>query len=300
MHFILYFSNALNNNAIAWLESQIAEKQKDLNSTVSWFKDERLAGWMLDLAHHYGWRGEDALWDYLEPRFDESWQYDRSWARSLLQVAEMFRSLLGAVSRKRLEQMAAVLKSTSKEELQTVLEEKYGIKKNISQSLEVEACEKLLTTLKGEPITVKLVRLFVEENADLERKNRRCGSLRTNAEKKLQELKLEYHELEMQIATMENSKAGLNDQQRTIDAETQTLRANIERLSVENRNLAVEVQTLFTQSDELVEANNQLKKDNKELKSVVDQIRLRLARDTKMLLQYEDSDEIRRAFMRVI
>ena len=121
----------LNNNAIAWLELQIEEKQKTLDDTVSWFEDERLAGWMLDLAHHYGWRGEDALWNYLEPRFDEAWQYDRSWARSLLQVAEMFRSLLGAVNRKSLEQMAAVLKSTPKEELQTALKEKYGINKNI-------------------------------------------------------------------------------------------------------------------------------------------------------------------------
>ena len=42
----------------------------------------------------------------------------------------------------------------------------------------------------------------------------------------------------------------------------------------------------------------QLKKDNKELKNVVDQIRLRLARDTKMLLQYEDS-EIRKALIRM-
>ena len=42
----------------------------------------------------------------------------------------------------------------------------------------------------------------------------------------------------------------------------------------------------------------QLKKDNKELKNVVDQIRLRLAHDTKMLLQYEDS-EIRKALIRL-
>ena len=165
--------------------------------------------------------------------------------------------------------------------------------------MEVEACEKLLTTLKGEPITVKLVRLFVEENADLERKNRHCSLQRTDAEKKLQELKLEYQELEMQIATMENSKVGLNDQERTIDPETQTLRANIERLSVERQDLAVKVQTLATHNDELVEANIQLKKDNKEIKDIVDQIRLRLARDTKMLLQYEDSDEIRRALIRL-
>jgi hypothetical protein len=58
------------------------------------------------------------------------------------------------------------------------------------------------------------------------------------------------------------------------------------------------VQTIVTEKDELAEANNQLKRDNKELKNIVDQIRLRLARDTKMLLQYEDS-ELRKAVIRL-
>jgi hypothetical protein len=48
----------------------------------------------------------------------------------------------------------------------------------------------------------------------------------------------------------------------------------------------------------LTEANTQLKKDNKDLKNIVDQIRLRLARDTKELLEYEDN-EIRKALIRL-
>ena len=58
------------------------------------------------------------------------------------------------------------------------------------------------------------------------------------------------------------------------------------------------MQTLTSQNDELIDANTKLKKDNKDLKNIVDQIRLRLARDTKMLLEYEDS-EIRKALIRL-
>ena len=68
--------------------------------------------------------------------------------------------------------------------------------------------------------------------------------------------------------------------------------------TIENKTLSSKVQTLSTQNDELVDANEQLKKDNKDLKNIVDQIRLRLARDTKMLLEYEDS-EIRKALIRL-
>ncbi|MEQ9669030.1 hypothetical protein [Coleofasciculus sp. G2-EDA-02] len=50
--------------------------------------------------------------------------------------------------------------------------------------------------------------------------------------------------------------------------------------------------------EELVDANEKLKKDNRDLTNIVDQIRLRLARDTKMLLEYEDS-EIRKALIRL-
>ena len=302
----------LNDNAIAWLELHIEERQKNLSDTAEFFEDERLAGWMLDLAHHYGWRGEVALWDYLEPRFIEACQYDRSWARNLLQVAETFRRLLGKVNRKSLEQMFAVLQSTPKTELQTILKEKYGINKNISQSLAAEDCEQVLAILQNEPSTVKLVELFAEKNNYLGRINQHFGLLRNNAEKKLQKLQSEYQQLKTQITTIEKAKGGLIDQKQTITAETQALQADIKRLSAEKQHLAVKVQTLSTHNDELVKANTQLKKDNgelvkthmqlkqdnKELKNVVDQIRLRLARDTKMLLQYEDS-EIRKALIRL-
>ena len=187
----------------------------------------------------------------------------------------------------------------SKKELQTILKNKYGINKNISQPLASEDCEQLLVTLQKEPSTVKLVDSFSEKNTDLGKRNQHFGLLRTSAEKKLQKLQSEYRQLEDQIATIERAKVGLIDRKQTITAETKALEADIKRLSAEKNYLSSKVQKLTTHNDELVDANQQLKKDNKELKNVVDQIRLRLARDTKMLLQYEDS-EIRRALIRLL
>lgn len=186
----------------------------------------------------------------------------------------------------------------SKKELQSILQEQYGINKNISQPLAIEDCEQLLATLQRQPSAVKLVDSFAAKNAELGKNNRYYGQLRSNAEKKLKTLQSEYQQLETQITTMEQAKAVLSERKQTITDETSALKAEIERLSSERLSLTSKVQTLTTKNDELFEANTQLKKDNKELKNVVDQIRLRLARDTKMLLQYEDS-EIRKALIRL-
>ncbi len=189
-------------------------------------------------------------------------------------------------------------KMPSKKELQAILQNQYGINKNISQSLATDDCEQLLVTLQSHPSTVKLVDSFASKNSELGKKNRHYGQLRSSTEKKLKKLQSEYQQLETQIAVMERAKAALSERKQTITHETATLKAEIERLSTERLSLTSKVQTLTTQNDELFEANTQLKKDNKELKNVVDQIRLRLARDTKMLLQYEDS-EIRKALIRL-
>ncbi|EKU98668.1 hypothetical protein Lepto7375DRAFT_7980 [Leptolyngbya sp. PCC 7375] len=189
-------------------------------------------------------------------------------------------------------------KMPSKKELQTILQDRYGINKNISQSLGTEDCEKLLATLQSQPSVVKLVDSFASKNSELSNKNRHYDRLRSSIEKKLQKLQSEYQQLEAQSATMEQTKAGLSERKQVITKETATLQKEIKRLSTEKLNLNSKVQTLTTQNDELFEANAQLKKDNKELKNIVDQIRLRLARDTKMLLQYEDS-EIRKALIRL-
>ena len=72
----------------------------------------------------------------------------------------------------------------------------------------------------------------------------------------------------------------------------------VQSLSSKKETLEAKVKALTSQHNQLIEANEQIKKDNKALKNLVDQIRLKLAIDTKKLLQYEDS-EIRRELVRL-
>ncbi|MBW4652336.1 MAG: hypothetical protein KME20_04710 [Kaiparowitsia implicata GSE-PSE-MK54-09C] len=186
----------------------------------------------------------------------------------------------------------------SKNQLQTILKEKYGINKNITQSLTPEDCEDLLLRLSNQPSVEKLIESFVEKNGKLSQNNRYFGQRRSQAEKKFEQLEAEYRQLEASIAKQEEANAALSTRKQTLSKEHQDLESQVDKLTAANRTLSVKVQTLTTHNDELVEANDQLKKDNKDLKNIVDQIRLRLARDTKTLLEYEDS-EIRKALIRL-
>ncbi|MGF1512154.1 MAG: hypothetical protein ACFB5Z_00435 [Elainellaceae cyanobacterium] len=186
----------------------------------------------------------------------------------------------------------------SKSEIQAHLKEKYAINKNISQPLTIEECEQLLALLNEHQAAAKIVGSFVSKNSDLSQNNRHYGQLRGRAEKKLESLQAEYSQLEQSIEELESSKGILGDRKQELSQEHGELEKQVDELSSKNKFLASKVQGLTTQNDELFEANAQLKKDNKDLKNIVDHIRLRLARDTKLLLQYEDS-EIRKALIRL-
>jgi chromosome segregation ATPase len=186
----------------------------------------------------------------------------------------------------------------TKSDLQDTLKAKYDINKNISQSLSAVECEELLTLLQGQASAIKLVESFIAKNEELSRNNRNFGQQRSQAQQKLKSLQADHEKLEQAIKELENSNISLVDHRERLSQEQQELEAQIQQLSAKNETLSSKVQTLTTQNDELVDANQQLKKDNKDLKNIVDQIRLRLARDTKMLLEYEDS-EIRKALIRL-
>ncbi|ASC69491.1 hypothetical protein XM38_004180 [Halomicronema hongdechloris C2206] len=186
----------------------------------------------------------------------------------------------------------------SKSQLQATLKEKYGINKNITQRLSAADCENLLNLLDTQSSAERLVEVFVDKNNELSNNNRYFGQRRSQAEKKFERLQAEHHQLQKSIAELEAKNNNLGERKQGLFEEQQALEAEINKLTSENRNLSVKVQSLTTHNDELVTANDQLKKDNKELKNIVDQIRLRLARDTKLLLQYEDS-EIRKALIRL-
>lgn len=186
----------------------------------------------------------------------------------------------------------------SKDKLQNDLKEKFGINKNISQVLSKEECARLLALLVQEPSAAKLVESYADKNFSLGRKNAQYSKARNQAEIKLEALRTEYLQLEQSIRTIENAKAQLEDRKQLLEAEQEKLETEVQNLSSANQNLSLKFQNLITQNDELITANTQLKKENKDLKNIVDQIRFRLARDTKELLKYEDS-EIRKALIRL-
>lgn len=186
----------------------------------------------------------------------------------------------------------------SKDELQSSLKEKFGINKNISQALTKEECERLFDLLCSEPSAAKLVSSFADKNSSLGRNNATYAKARNQAERKFETLQAEYQQLEKSIESIEAAKLYLEKRKRELEEEQKKLEAEVQNLSSTNQSLKSNVQTLTTQNDELIVANTQLKKENKDLKNIVDQIRLRLARDTKMLLQYEDS-EIKKAVIRL-
>ena len=88
------------------------------------------------------------------------------------------------------------------------------------------------------------------------------------------------------------------EQYKKVQKQEREIEAEIQSLSFKNDTLEAKVKALTYQNNQLIEANEQIKKDNKALKNLVDQIRLKLAMDTKKLLQYEDS-EIRRELVRL-
>ncbi|NEP63849.1 MAG: hypothetical protein F6K31_44320 [Symploca sp. SIO2G7] len=186
----------------------------------------------------------------------------------------------------------------TKNDFQDTLKEKYSINKNITQPLSAVECEEFLALLESKPSAIKLVESFVAKNEELSRNNRNYGQQRSQVQKKLKSLQVEHEKLEKEIKELETSNGSLGDRKSQLSQEHQELEAQIQQLSSENKTLSSKVQSLTTHNDELVDANEKLKKDNKDLKNVVDQIRLRLARDTKMLMQYEDS-EIRKALIRL-
>jgi len=187
----------------------------------------------------------------------------------------------------------------SKDELQATLKEKYGINKNITQPLSQEDCESLLLLLHNKRSAVRLVESLVEKNDELAKKNRFFGQRRSQAEAKLEKLKAENQKLEHSIAEMEKANDALGDRKSRLSTEQRELEEEIARLTTQNQQLNAKVNTLSSHNEELLEANDELKRDNKELKNYVDQIRLRLARDMRTLLQYEDS-ELRNAMIRLL
>lgn len=193
----------------------------------------------------------------------------------------------------------------SKPEIQTILKEKYGINKNISAALSLQESYRLLQLLQDQPSVLHLTESFIAKNTELARNNQNYGMQRSLAEKKrerafreIQKLRSENQQLEVEIEQLQQGNGGLDEYKRQLEEQKIALQQEVTELLEGNQHLIATVGDLSSKNQELLTANKELKKDNKELKNIVDQIRLRLAQDTKVLLQYEDS-EIRKAVIRL-
>ncbi|MEH2350926.1 MAG: hypothetical protein V7K55_23570 [Nostoc sp.] len=102
--------------------------------------------------------------------------------------------------------------------------------------------------------------------------------------KKTNELERKEKEYATKIDRLINSQREEKDER---EAEIQSLysKSNL----VEDR-----LKAITSQNKDLIVVNEQLMKDNKTLKNLIDEIRLKLAINTKKIIQYEDS-EIRKA-----
>lgn len=102
--------------------------------------------------------------------------------------------------------------------------------------------------------------------------------------KKTNEIERKEKEYAAKIDRLINSQREEKDKR---EAEIQSL--NSKSNLVEDR-----LKAITSQNKDLIVVNEQLMKDNKTLKNLIDEIRLKLAINTKKIIQYEDS-EIRKA-----
>lgn len=186
----------------------------------------------------------------------------------------------------------------SKDEIQNSLKEKFSINKNISASLSKEECERIFELLKYETIVAKLIESYVDKNSKLAGNNSAYGRSVSKAKSQLEYLEKEYDSLKNYIESIEEAKITLEEKKKLLEAEKNNLEGEVKFLTSNNEALTFNVKTLTEQNHELTGANERLKKDNKDLKNLVDQIKLRLARDTKELLKYENS-ELKKAVIRL-
>lgn len=102
----------------------------------------------------------------------------------------------------------------SKDELQNILKAKFGINKNVSQSLSKEECEELLNLLFREPSAAKLVSSYADKNSSLGRNNATYARAKNQAERKFEALQVEYRQLEDSIQNIEVAKVALESRKK--------------------------------------------------------------------------------------
>jgi chromosome segregation ATPase len=201
---------------------------------------------------------------------------------------------------------------TTQDELQSILKERYGINKNISQALSAEECQRILTLLSSESSTAKLVDSFIGKNRELITNNQQYGRQRTKAENQVQleKEKAEAIQVELQasqaaskilqssLQTAQQTAIDLQTQLNLAESDSQRLQESIAQmeqskgklvdrkqdLAQETSQLEAEIETLMQRSQALENQVGKLKSEKQELVVVNDELK----KDNKRLKNIVD------------
>ncbi len=176
---------------------------------------------------------------------------------------------------------------------QSLLKEKYGINKNVSNVLSRAELEALWQKLEHESEFHKLIQSLIRKNQELANNNKQLGGARWRAERSLSQLQGNYKTLKVSYRDLEQQLTAM-DAQTPSSAPPQELGPLLKT----NQALTQKLEKLESTNQDLKAVNDELKKDNKDLKTIVDKVRLDLARRTRELLTYEDH-ELRKAMVRM-
>lgn len=193
----------------------------------------------------------------------------------------------------------------TKQELQGILKDRYGINKEISKSLSVDECRCFITLLSSDASAIKIVNALIAKNRELAVNNQQLGRRYSKElEKKEEELKKEKEKAqllqnELQLARMENNgQNGTANQENNPSQGRGILENRIATLAAQAEALEKQMTSLAGDNQKLVEVNDDLKKDNRDMKNIVDAIRLRFSLEIEQIMEQDDA-QLRQAILKM-
>jgi chromosome segregation ATPase len=155
------------------------------------------------------------------------------------------------------------------DDLQSILKERYGINKNISQALTAEECQRIITLLDSESSTAKLVNAFIGKNRELTTNNQQYGRQRSKAENQLQ---LEQEKAEAIQAELQASQAASQVLQSKLQTAQQTaidLQTQLKGAEAESQKLQVLIAQMEQSKGKLVDRKQDLTQETDQLEAEI-------------------------------
>ena len=103
----------LNQKAIDYLSEKLEHRKTHVKDISELIKDEVYTELVLDLSHYHFWKSEENGWNFLLPRFIESWAYNSTLVNGLLKVVDTFRFTFEPTGQRRASLLRRVLETFS-------------------------------------------------------------------------------------------------------------------------------------------------------------------------------------------